>query len=42
MTDEMKAKVEAMNLPYEFDIIGPQDAIGMANLYTDFEPKDKQ
>jgi ribose transport system substrate-binding protein len=42
MTPEMKAKVEAMNLAYTFDIIGPQDAIDMANLYTDFEPKDKQ
>jgi len=40
MTDEMKATVEAMNLPYDLSIIGPQEAIGMADLYTDFEPKE--
>jgi len=39
MTDEMKAKVEAMNLPYDFDIISPQEAIDMADLYDDFEPE---
>jgi ribose transport system substrate-binding protein len=39
MTDEMKAKVEAMDLGVDISIIGPQEAIAMADLYTDFEPK---
>jgi len=39
MTDEMKAQVEKMSLSNKISIIGPQDAIKMADLYTDFEPK---
>ena len=39
MTDEWKAKVEAMKLTDTISIIAPQTAIAMANQYTDFEPK---
>ena len=39
MTEEMKATVEAMNLGYPISIISPDEAIAMADLYTDFEPK---
>lgn len=39
MTPEMKARVEAMTLSNKISIIGPREAIAMADLYTDFEPK---